>query len=59
MLNRVHTKAKPLTPYEIWTDTKLDFSKLKICGCKVDVLNFKPPYDKIGVKTWEFKFIGW
>ena len=55
ILNRVHIKAKPLTPYEIWTGTKSDLSKLKVWGYKAYVLILKPLHNKISAKTWKYE----
>lgn len=35
ILNKVETKAKPLTSYKIWTKHKLDLNKFKVWDCKV------------------------
>ena len=51
ILNRVETKAKPLTPYELWTGHKPDLSKLKVWGCKAQVLISRPLRDKLKSKT--------
>ncbi|KAM1189908.1 hypothetical protein ACFX2J_025523 [Malus domestica] len=57
ILNKVHTKAKPLTPYELWHGRKPDLSNLKVWGCKAHVLIPKPLRNKLQAKTLECKFI--
>ena len=42
ILNRVKTKSKPLTPFEIWTGHQPDMTNLKVWGCKAHVLIPKP-----------------
>ena len=59
ILNRVETKAKPLTPYECWLGTKPNVQNLKVWGCIAHVLIPKPLRDKLDSKTWECKFIGY
>jgi hypothetical protein len=58
-LNRVKTKSKPLTPFEIWTGHQPDMTNLKVWGCKAHVLIPKPLQNKLTDKTWECKFIGY
>uniref|UniRef100_A0A2N9EKJ9 CCHC-type domain-containing protein n=1 Tax=Fagus sylvatica TaxID=28930 RepID=A0A2N9EKJ9_FAGSY len=57
ILNRVKTKSKPLTPFEIWTGHQPDMTNLKVWGCKAHVLIPKPLRNKLTYKTWECKFI--
>ncbi|KAM2213096.1 hypothetical protein ACFX1S_023316 [Malus domestica] len=59
ILNKVHTKAKPLTPYELWHGHKPNLSNLKVWGCKAHVLIPKPLRNKLQAKTLECKFIGY
>uniref|UniRef100_A0A2N9GNZ7 Reverse transcriptase Ty1/copia-type domain-containing protein n=1 Tax=Fagus sylvatica TaxID=28930 RepID=A0A2N9GNZ7_FAGSY len=59
ILNRVKTKSKPLTPFEIWTGHQPDMTNLKVWGCKTHVLIPKPLRNKLTDKTWECKFIGY
>uniref|UniRef100_A0A2N9F562 Reverse transcriptase Ty1/copia-type domain-containing protein n=1 Tax=Fagus sylvatica TaxID=28930 RepID=A0A2N9F562_FAGSY len=59
ILNRVKTKSKPLTPFEIWTGHQPDMTNLKVWGCKAHVLIPKPLRNKLTDKTWECKFIGY
>uniref|UniRef100_A0A2N9GSY4 CCHC-type domain-containing protein n=1 Tax=Fagus sylvatica TaxID=28930 RepID=A0A2N9GSY4_FAGSY len=59
ILNRVKTKSKPLTPFEIWTGHQPDMTNLKVWGCKTHVLIPKPLQNKLTNKTWECKFIGY
>ena len=58
-MNRVKTKSKLLTPFEIWTGHQLDMTNLKVWGCKAHVLIPKPLRNKLTDKTWECKFIGY
>ena len=51
ILNRVKTKSKPLTTYEIWTGLKPNLENLKVWGCKARVLIPKPLRDKLKDKT--------
>uniref|UniRef100_A0A2N9GRF0 CCHC-type domain-containing protein n=1 Tax=Fagus sylvatica TaxID=28930 RepID=A0A2N9GRF0_FAGSY len=59
ILNRVKTKSKPLTPFEIWTGHQPDMTNLKVWGCKAHVFIPKPLRNKLTNKTWECKFIGY
>jgi hypothetical protein len=59
ILNRVKTKSKPLTPFEIWTRHQPDMTNLKMWGCKTHVLIPKLLRNKLTDKTWECKFIGY
>uniref|UniRef100_A0A2N9EP82 Integrase catalytic domain-containing protein n=1 Tax=Fagus sylvatica TaxID=28930 RepID=A0A2N9EP82_FAGSY len=59
ILNRVKTKSKPLTPFEIWTGHQPDMTNLKVWGCKAHVLIPKPLRNKLIDKTWDCKFIGY
>ena len=59
ILNRVTTKSKTLTPYEIWIGLKPNLENLKVWGCRAHVLIPKPLRDKLKDKTWECKFIGY
>jgi hypothetical protein len=59
ILNRVKTKSKPLTPYEIWTGLKPNLENLEVWGCKAHILIPKPLRDKLKDKIWECKFIGY
>ena len=51
ILNRVKTKSKRLTPFEIWTGHEPDMTNLKVWGCKVQVLIPKPLRNKLTDKT--------
>jgi hypothetical protein len=57
ILNRIKTKSKPLTPFEIWTRHQPDMTNLKVWGCKAHVLIPKPLRNKLTDKIWECKFI--
>jgi hypothetical protein len=59
ILNRVKTKSKTLTPYEIWRGLKPNLENLKVWRCRAHVLIPKPLRDKLEDKTWECKFIGY
>ena len=58
-MNRVKSKSKTLTPFEIWTGHQPDMTNLKVWGCKAHVLIPKPLRNKLTDKTWECKFIGY
>jgi hypothetical protein len=51
ILNRVKTKSKTLTPYEIWRGLKPNLENLKVWGCRAHVLIPKPLRDKLEDKT--------
>ena len=59
VLNRVLTKSKDKTPYELWTSRAPNLSYLKVWGClaKVKVPSFKT--SKIGPKTVDCMFVGY
>uniref|UniRef100_A0A2N9F1D9 Reverse transcriptase Ty1/copia-type domain-containing protein n=1 Tax=Fagus sylvatica TaxID=28930 RepID=A0A2N9F1D9_FAGSY len=59
ILNRVRTKSKPLTPFEIWIGHQPDMTNLKMWGCNAHALIPKPLRNKLIDKTWECKFIGY
>ena len=58
-MNRVKSKSKTLTPFEIWTGHQPDMTNLKVWDCKTHVLIPKPLRNKFIDKTWECKFIGY
>jgi hypothetical protein len=51
ILNKVKTKSKPLTPFEIWTGHQLDMTNLKVWGCKAHVFIPKLLCNKLTDKT--------
>ena len=59
ILNKVKTKSKPLTPFEIWIGHQPDMTNLKVWVCKAHVLIPKPLRNKLTDKNWECKFVGY
>ena len=59
VLNRVLSKSRVKTPYELWTNRAPNLTYLKVWGClaKVKVPSFKT--NKIGLKTVDCMFVGY
>ena len=59
VLNRVHTKAVPKTPFELWTDRKPSLNHFRVWGCLSEVRIFNPQEGKLDPKTISGYFIGY
>ena len=59
ILNRVPTKAVPLTPFELWTGRKPSLNHLKVWGCPVEVKLYNPTLSKLDSRTTRCYFVSY
>jgi hypothetical protein len=59
LLNRVHSKAVPKTPFELWTGRKPSLRHLHVCGCPEEARIYNPHEKKLDFKTISGYFIGY
>ena len=57
ILNQVPSKSVTTTPYELWTNRKLDLSFLKPWGCAAYVHNSSHKHEKLGPRGKKSIFI--
>lgn len=57
LLNKIHSKAIPMTPYEIWTDRKPNLNYIKVWGCSVYVRVAQQ--NKLLPRGLKFRFVGY
>ena len=58
-LNRVPTKAVPLTPFELWTGRKPSLNHLKVRGCPAEVKLYNPTLSKLNSRTTRCYFVSY
>ena len=59
ILNRVPTKAVPLTPFELWTGCKPSLNHLKVWGCSGKVKLYNPTLSKLDSRTTRCYFVSY
>ena len=59
ILNRVPTKAVPLTPFELWTGRKPSLNHLKVWGCPTEVKLYNPTLIKLDSRTTRYYFVSY
>ena len=59
LLNRVPSKAVPMTPYELWTERKPSLRHLHVWGCPAEVRVYNPHERKLDARTISGYFIGY
>ena len=59
ILNRVPTKAVPLTPFELWTGRKPSLNHLKVWGCPAEVKLYNPTLSKLDSRTTQCYFVSY
>ena len=59
ILNRVPTKAVPLTPFELWTGRKPSLNHLKVWGCPAEVKLYNPTLSKLDSRTTRCYFVSY
>ena len=59
ILNRVPTKAVPLTPFELWTGRKPSLNHLKVWGCPAEVKLYNPALSKLDSRTTRCYFVSY
>ena len=59
ILNRVPTKAVPLTPFELWTGRKPSLNHLKVWGCPAEVMLYNPTLSKLDSRTTRCYFVSY
>ena len=59
ILNRVFTKAVPLTPFELWTGRKPSLNHLKVWGCPAEVKLYNPTLSKLDSRTTRCYFVSY
>ena len=57
LLNRVPSKAVPITPYELWTGRKPSLRHLHVWGCPAEVRVYNPHERKLDEITTNGSFI--
>ncbi|GKC28100.1 retrovirus-related pol polyprotein from transposon TNT 1-94, partial [Tanacetum coccineum] len=59
LLNRVHSKSVPKTPFELWTGKKPSLRHLHVWGCPTEVRVYNPQEKKLDSQTVSGYFIGY
>ena len=59
ILNRVPTKAVPLTPFELWIGRKPSLNHLKVWGCPAEVKLYNPTLSKLDSRTTRCYFVSY
>ena len=59
ILNRVPTKAVPLTPFELWTGRKPSLNHLKVWECPAEVKLYNPTLSKLDSRTTRCYFVSY
>ena len=59
ILNRVPTKAVPLTPFKLWTGRKPSLNHLKVWGCPAEVKLYNPTLSKLDSRTTRCYFVSY
>ncbi|GMP36789.1 hypothetical protein CsSME_00008798 [Camellia sinensis var. sinensis] len=59
VLNRVPSKAVPVTPYELWVGRKPNLNYLHVWGCPAEAKIFNPQIKKLDPRTISCYFIGY
>ena len=59
ILNRVPTKAVPLTPFELWAGRKPSLNHLKVWGCPAEVKLYNPTLSKLDSRTTRCYFVSY
>ena len=59
ILNRVPTKAVPLTPFELWIGRKPSLNHLKVWGCLAEVQLYNPTLSKLDSRTTRCYFVSY
>ena len=59
ILNRVPTKAVPLTPFELWTGRKPSLNHFKVWGCPTEVKLYNPTLSKLDSRTTRCYFVSY
>ena len=59
ILNRVPTKAVPLTPFELWTGRKPSLNHLMVWGCPAEVKLYNPTLSKLDSRTTRCYFVSY
>ena len=59
ILNRVPTKAVPLTPFELWTGRKPSLNHLMVWGCPAEVKLYNPILSKLDSRTTRCYFVSY
>jgi len=59
LLNRVHSKAVPKTPFKLWTGRKPSLRHLHVWGCPAEARIYNPHEKKLDFKTISDYFIAY
>ncbi|KAL6331379.1 hypothetical protein AAG906_011316 [Vitis piasezkii] len=59
ILNRVPSKARAKTPYELWTSKKPSIRHLHVWGCPAEARPYKPNEKKLDSRTVSCYFVGY
>ena len=59
IMNRVPTKAVPLTHFKLWTGRKPSLNHLKVWGCPAEVKLYNPTLSKLDSRTTRCYFVSY